>query len=123
MFLLIGTLIYVPGAFAQPNPSQSPAATNHSKGDAEKPFSQDELKSFAAAAIQVMQLDAALQPHMKAAETTQERKKIQQQAYQKMAVIIQAQGMTIQKFNQISKATRNDPQVASRVDRFIKEEQ
>jgi hypothetical protein len=84
--------------------------------------SSRELDQFAAAAKQVQGIHQAAQQEIQAAQSAEDQTKIQQQAQQEMVTVIEAQGLTIPRYEQIVVAMRTDEAVAERIMKRLKDE-
>lgn len=71
-------------------------------------FSQEMLKSYAAAVLKVQEVDSAWQPRLQQAESDEELKAMTRQATDEMVGEIEAQGLSVQQYNDITKAAEQD---------------
>jgi hypothetical protein len=81
-----------------------------------------ELDQFAAAARQVQGIHQAAQQEIQAAKSPEDQAAIQQQAQQEMVTVIEAQGLTIPRYEQIVVAMRTDEAVAERIMKRLRDE-
>lgn len=78
-------------------------------------FSEEDLKSYAVAALQVQQINQNYQPQLQAAGSPEKKQAVQQEAMGKMVQAVQQEGLSVDKYNEISAAIQSDPQVADQV--------
>ena len=96
-----------------PAPAQSPAQN----------FSEDQLRSFAVATLQIQDVGQEYQPRMEAAESTEEQQTLAQQANAQMVQIVeQVEGITVPEYNAIAEAARADPEIMQQINTLIGEE-
>lgn len=81
-----------------------------------------ELDQFAAAALKVQDIHHTAQQQIEAAESPADQAKIQQQAQKEMVTEIEAQGLTIPRYEQIVVAMRSDETVAKRIMKRLQQE-
>lgn len=86
-----------------------------------KNYDQQELKSYASARVEVQRLNQEYQPQIRAAGSPQKQQQLHQQALQQMAAAVRDQGLSVKKYNEISRAVQTNPQLASRVQSYIDE--
>jgi hypothetical protein len=91
----------------QQQPAQPPA------------FSQQQLESFAAAALQVREIRTRWQPRIQEAESAEKAQEFQKQGTAEMVRAIEARGLTMETFNAIATAARNNPELASRLTKLM----
>ena len=104
-----------------PAAQQQPPAAQQQPGSAQN-YDKGELKSYASAMLQVQRLNQAYQPQIRAATTPEKQQQVQQQALQQMAAAVRAEGLSVEKYNEISRAMQGNPQVADEVRGYLKEE-
>lgn len=108
-------IAWMPAATAQvPGPSllQSPPT-----------YSDDELKLFAAAAIEVQRISDFYLPRLQTAQNAQEEQDVQRAASGEMTQAVESKGMTVDKFNEILVVAQISPDIADRIVRHINEQQ
>ena len=115
------TAVATPAASAQ---SVQPAiAQSSSPLTAPTPsFSDDELKVFAAAVIDVQHVTDAYLPKLKAATTIEDQQKVEEAASAEMTRVVENRGMTATRFSQILELTKVSPELADRVRWLIHED-
>jgi hypothetical protein len=104
------------GALA--GPVATPAAQAQGAGS----LSDDKLRSFATAAVKLTEIRSEYQSQMGSAQSDEERAQLQQQTNQRMAQAVQnTDGISIQEYNQIASASRNDENLAEKINTYIEE--
>jgi hypothetical protein len=71
-------------------------------------FSQTTLEAYAAAVRKVQEVDRAWQPKFNGAETAEEIENLTRRATDEMVGEIEAQGLSVQEYNAITKAAQQD---------------
>jgi hypothetical protein len=82
-------------------------------------FSQQQLESFVAAALQVREIRTRWQPRIQEAESAEKAQEFQKQGTAEMVRAIEARGLTVETFNAIATAARNNPDLASRLTKLM----
>ncbi|SRR5690606_25449701 len=82
-------------------------------------LTDDDLRSYAMAAVQVRRISEAYQPRMEAAESAQQQEELRNQAMEEMVQAVEKEGLTVLKYNQISSVSQTDPEIASRIEKHI----
>jgi hypothetical protein len=85
-------------------------------------YSDKELKSFAAAAIEVQRINDFYLPKLQAARNEKEELDVQRAASGEMTQAVESKGMTVDKFNEIMVVAQLNPQVAGKIVRHINEQ-
>ena len=101
----------IPIAWAQ---SESAAAPTEQA----TPYSDAELKSFAAAAVEVHRINSGYLPKMADAAPDQQRA-LEQQALRETTAAVEKQGLTSDKYDEILTAAQTRPEVATKVEQFL----
>src|SRR5262245_50983689 len=91
-----------------------PAATAQDYTDAE-------LKSFAAALMQVHRINDAYLPKLQSAKTPEEQQQVQQTASDEMVQAVKKEGMTVDQYHQILARARTSPEMANRINEHLKD--
>ena len=102
------TLAWAPLAPAQ---ASSPPLAAQSAGS----FSDEELKSFALAAVEIHMINETWLPKLQTATSPEERQEVQKSASAQMQRAVETKGMTIERFEEILSQARANPEVADRV--------
>lgn len=116
--LIIAVLAPAPAPAAlaqQADPSQAEQST--------PPYSDNELRSFAVAVLEVQKINTAYLPRFEAAASTEEQEQVLQAAKVEVAQVIQKQGISMDRFHQILGHTQADPGLADKVRQLIREAQ
>jgi hypothetical protein len=92
-----------------------------SVGSSQRDFNDTELKSFAAALVQVSRINDNYLPIFYAAKTPEEQQAVEQKASQEMVQAVQGVGMTVDKYQEILSLARSNPEVANRINEHVKE--
>jgi post-segregation antitoxin (ccd killing protein) len=83
-------------------------------------YSDAELKSFAAAAVDVHRINSNYLPKL-ADASPDEQRQIEKQAMQETTQAVEKQGLTSDKYDAILTAAQTKPEVAKKVERFLNE--
>lgn len=98
---------------AKPTPPAAAAAS----------ITDQELKSFAVAALEVKKINDSYRPRYQAAGTPAEKQQVQKEATEKMSSAVQQKGLTVDKYNQIVRVAQADPEVAKTIDDYARQAQ
>jgi len=105
-----------PGAWAQ---NESTPTDRESTATAQvTPYSDTELKSFAAAAAEVHRINSAYLPKMAEAAPDQQRQ-LEQQALEETTAAVEKQGLTSDKYDEILSAAQTRNEVAKKVEEYL----
>ncbi len=99
------------------------AGTQQQPTEAKPNLTQHDLKTYAVAALEVKKISETYQPQLQAAKSPDEQKAVQQEAMQKMAEAVQNNGLSVQKYNQITDTMQSSPEVAKQVEGYLAEAQ
>ena len=99
----------VPLSWAQTEAAPAEQATS---------YSDAELKSFAAAAVEVHRINSGYLPKMAEATPVQQRQ-LEQQALRETTAAVEKQGLTSDKYDEILTAAQNRPEVATKVEQYL----
>ena len=83
-------------------------------------YSDAELKSFAAAAVDVHRINSSYLPKLADARPDEQRQ-IEKQALQETTRAVEKQGLTSDKYDEILTAAQTKPEVAKKVEQFLNE--
>jgi predicted ATPase with chaperone activity len=101
---------------AQDNkPQQQPAPTQQTE------ISQSQLEAFASVVLQVREIRSRWQSRMQGAESTEKAKEIQEQAAAELVSAVEEKGLTVEKYNAIVTAARDNPELASRIAKLMEQ--
>jgi post-segregation antitoxin (ccd killing protein) len=111
MLALVG-IAGAPSSWAQSQqaPTQPSTAT----------YSDAELKSFAAAAVDIHRINSTYLPKL-ADASPDEQRQIESQASQETTRAVEKQGLTSDKYDEILTAAQSKPEVAKKVEQFLNE--
>jgi len=95
-FIMAGSsLAAAQGAGTQEQPAQAAASPT-----------QQDLKTYAVARLEVLKITQSYQPQIQAAKSPDEAKAVQQEAMQEMVEVVQSKGLSVEKYNQITEQPR-----------------
>ena len=83
-------------------------------------YSEAELKSFAAAAVDVHRINSNYLPKLADASPAEQRQ-IEKQALQETTRAVEKQGLTSDKYDEILTAAQTKPEVAKKVEQYLNE--
>ena len=83
--------------------------------------SQDQLKSFASAAIEVQQIRSKWQTRMQEADNAEKAQELQVQAATEMVSAVQERGLTVETYKAIATAARDNPDLAGRIVKLMEQ--
>ena len=84
-------------------------------------INQQQLQTFATAALEVQRISDDYQSKFEASNTPQERQKIQQEATDKMTKAVEEQGLTVDQYNQVARAAQADANVAKQINDYLRQ--
>lgn len=83
-------------------------------------ISQQELETFAVAAVEVQRISDDYQLRFAASTTPQERESIQREATDKMTRAVEDKGMTVDQYNEVARTAQTDAHVAEQVNEYVR---
>jgi len=83
--------------------------------------SQDQLASFASAVVQVQQIRSKWQTRMQDADNAEKTQEFQTQATAEIVSAVQERGLTVETYNAIATAARDNPELVSRIVKLIEQ--
>ena len=83
--------------------------------------SQDQLKSFASAALEVQQIRSKWQTRMQEADNAEKAQELQVQAATEMVSAVQERGLTVETYKAIATAARDNPELAGRIVKLMEQ--
>jgi hypothetical protein len=104
------TLGVAPQVKAQDDKTQQPQAPTP-----QTEFDQSQLESFASAALEIREIRSKWQSRMQEAESAEKTREYQAQASAEMVNAVQAQGLTVETYNAIAAAARDNHDFAARI--------
>jgi|GEM_PF-1354007 len=84
-------------------------------------FDQETLRSFAAATVEVEEINQSRMPELEAAGTPDEMQAVREAAQEEMVDAIEEEGLTVATYNQIHMAAETDPALAAQIGQYIQE--
>lgn len=84
-------------------------------------LSQQDLQTFATAAVEVQRISDDYQARFAAADTAEERQQIQQEATDKMAKAVEDKGMTVDQYNEVARTAQSDADVANQISEYVRQ--
>jgi uncharacterized protein DUF4168 len=84
-------------------------------------LSQSQLESFASAVLQVREIRSKWQSRMQGAENAEKAQELQAQAATEMASAVEEKGLTVETYNAIATAARDNPELAVRIAKLIEQ--
>ena len=114
-FSFLTTMVGGPGA------AWFPLTVAPSGGGAESPYGDTELKSFAAAAVNVRRITDAYVEKMVAAKSEKEKKELEQRASGDMVQALRKEGLSVSEYQDIANRVQTDADLAERVKQKLKE--
>jgi hypothetical protein len=97
------------------------AAPSASTGSSQRDFTDNDLKSFATALVQVSRINDNYLPIYYAARTPEEQHAVEQKASQEMVQAVEGAGMSVAKYHEILGHARTNPEIANRINEHVKE--
>jgi hypothetical protein len=83
--------------------------------------SQDQLASFASAVLQVQQIRSKWQTRMQDADSAEKTQEFQTQATAEIVSAVQEGGLTVETYNAIATAARDNPELVSRIVKLMEQ--
>src|SRR5262245_29492959 len=83
--------------------------------------SQDQLKSFASAVLQIQQIRSKWQTRMQAADSDEKTKEFQTQASTEMVSAVNETELTVETYKAIAAAARDNPELADRIAKLMEQ--
>jgi predicted glycoside hydrolase/deacetylase ChbG (UPF0249 family) len=83
-------------------------------------FSDDTLKSFADAFLEIASISQEYQPQLEGAGTPEEQQRVRTEAGGRMLEAVEGtEGISVEEYNQIMEAAQGDPELAQRINTHI----
>lgn len=116
---MVALALAVPVTAGAASRSPSAAASQPGPGGGGvKEFTDDELKSFAAASLQVEQIGSKWNPRISDAENKADEEVLREQAMDEMVTAVQQKGLSVDRYNRIALAVQSDPEIARTVQTY-----
>ena len=116
--ILAGVLIL---ALALPLPAQDTQPQQPLPPTRQPDPSQDQLASFASAALEVQQIRSKWLPRIQAADSAEKANEFQVQASTEMVNAVQDKGLTVETYKAIAMAARDNPELAGRIVKLMEQ--
>lgn len=89
---------------------------------AQSEFSDEKLKSFAVAFLEVDKITKEYMPKMQQASSEEEQKQVRDEAGAKMVEAVEnSQGITVEEYNKIIESAQADPDLAQKISGYIQQ--
>lgn len=108
-----------PAATQTPAPADSTRAPSAAGATASQDVSDEKLQKFVASAQQVAVMSQQYSQQLQGVQDQAAQQQLMQQANQKMVQTVQANGLSVQEFNDLSEAVDRDPALQERAQRLI----
>lgn len=82
-----------------------------------------QLETFAVAALEVQKINQTYQPKISQAESPEDQKVLYEQATQEMTQAIRDSGMSVEQYNQLTTVVQADPELSQRLQSHIEKNQ
>ncbi|TVR96385.1 MAG: DUF4168 domain-containing protein [Rhodospirillales bacterium] len=122
MFAILALAVTL-GLGAAPALAQEYGAPGEASPSAEAAYTDEELRAYAAAAIEVQRINEAFQPQLQAADSPEDVEAVRVEATGKMVEAVEDEGLSVERYNEIFQAAQADPAVAEQVSRYVQEMQ
>ena len=84
-------------------------------------FDQSQLQSFASAALEIKEIRSKWQSRLQEVESVEKAKEFQAQASAEMLNAVKARGLTVETYNAIAAAARNNHDFAARIVKLMEQ--
>jgi len=109
---------FTPAAVAQ---QASPPPSTQAPTSAAAQPSDEELQTFASAALEVREIGAEWQPRITEADSEEQAAEIQTQARDEMVEAVEQKGLSVERYNEITQQVRSSPELAEKVTTYMQE--
>lgn len=86
-------------------------------------FSQGQLESFASAVLEVQEIRSKWQAQLQGTENAEKAQEFQAQAGAEMVSAVEEKGLTVETYNAIATAARDNPALADRIGKLLQQKQ
>lgn len=101
---------------------QTPMITAQAQQQQQQSFSDDKLRSFASAAVEVREIREDHAQKIEGVTDEDEHAKIVDETIQKMTTAVEDEpGITVEEYNQINQASQNDQELAQKIQTYLQE--
>jgi hypothetical protein len=112
----LGSALPLQAQDKKPQQQPSPAQQKQQPPPTQQPeISQSQLESFASAALQLREIRSNWQTRLQGAESAEKAQELQAQATAEMVSAVEAKGLTVETYNTIATAARDNPELANRI--------
>jgi hypothetical protein len=111
------------GVMAMPSSGVAQTAAPASPQAGTVKFTEDQLKSFAAATLEVEELHEKYSPQIAAAKEPGEQEAVRAQAIEEMTKAVRGEGLSIEEYNSIVTQLYADPEMAKSIEAYRSEMQ
>lgn len=119
--LAIGTGPIAGSAQAQQQPPQQQQPMPQQQPPAQQQVSDQDLQVFASALQEVQKIVVAYSPRIEKAKDPAQAQKLHTEAQQRMADAVEAEGLSVEQYNQVAKLAETDEGVRNRIKRYLGE--
>jgi hypothetical protein len=109
--LSLGVALPLQAQNAKPQQQQTPTQ--------QPELSQGQIESFASAARQIREIRSKWQSRMQEADSAEKSQELQTQASAEMVSAVEAKGLTVETYNAIATAARDNPELADRIAKLM----
>ena len=96
----------------------APHPASAQSADAQSQYSEDELKSFVVATMEIKDITDVYKPRIESASSSDKKAGLHKEATNKMISAIQSAGLTVDRFNQIATRARSDPEFLNKLEGY-----
>jgi hypothetical protein len=102
---------------------QPPAQQQQMPPAQQAEFSQSQLESFASAVLEVQEIRSKWQTQLQGTENAEKAQELQAQAGAEMVSAVEEKGLTVETYNAIATAARDNPALADRIGKLLQQKQ
>ena len=120
MTLALFGVAYAPSLLAETDADQSAPADQSDQSElSSTSYSDQELRSFAVAVLEVERIKSSYAP--KLAQNLREQAQVKQAASLELLLALKQQGMSVDKYQQMLSSVQSNPQLADKVNGYLKD--
>jgi len=120
MTLALFGVTYAPSLLAETDAEQSAPADQSAQSEpSSNSYSDQELRSFAVAVLEVERIKSSYAP--KLAQNLREQAQVKQAASLELLLALKQQGMSVDKYQQMLSNVQSNPQLADKVNGYLKD--
>ena len=113
-FALLTGAAWAPVALAEGETTTPPQAPSAPRPN----VSQEQLKSFAVASVEVDKISQEYAPKLEAAKSASDQEAVRQEATEKMVDAVQKKGLSVEDYRRIAIAARANPDLAREIETY-----